>query len=706
MMVSGVRTSPQRNIDADVKAQALVRAKLGFPVLALIMLALWYWGPSVPSVQWWHVALLALVYTGYNFAALFAAQRFYPVTARQLVLATAIIDPLMLSAWLLLMGPGASLFVCFYLFTILGFGFRIGISAMRLCQAASLIGFAAVVILSPVWHVYPLVGLSDAVFLIVVPLYAAGLIKKLHAARADAERESMAKSQLLANVSHELRTPLSGIVSSAQLLETETSDPDVARRAGSILQLSAELNAEIDNLLDSAKYHADEIVLQNNAFGLVEVMDDLKLALGPTALVKDIDLHIRLDPRIHESVLGDAHYLTSVLMNLGSNALKFTEAGRVDINVDLRDESETTYSMTFRVKDTGIGIAPEFHERIFDPFYQVSSGTTRKFGGTGLGTSIARQIITLMGGELRLESEPGKGSCFWFEVDMAKAATVPEVAVEETAPTRIVHDKRILVADDNVTNLILTKELLRKDGHTVVTARSGTEALECLNVMEFDAVILDFNMADMDGAQVLQLYQFGKIHTAPTFFLTADTTKATSDKLSDIGAAGVLHKPVTFEKLRRALADVFGGEAGVASSMDALPRKAAQEAVPLSPPQLKVVPDAFIDEHALDALREISESPEFLVEVLSAGISDMESQSADLIAAIDAGDIDAVRSHAHALKGVCLNMGAVRLAALASRLMTIPGNELRWTKAQWHQDIGSAIKPSVDGLRELLAAAA
>jgi len=703
-MVSGVRTSPERNIDADVRAQALVRAKLGFPVLALMVLALWYWGPSMPSIQWPHIAVLALIYTGYNFAALYAAQRLSPLTARQLVLTTAIVDPLMLSAWLLMMGPGASLFVCFYLFTILGFGFRIGMSAMRLCQAASLIGFAGVAVLSPVWHVYPLVGLSDAVFLIVVPLYAAGLIRKLHAARAVAERESMAKSQLLANVSHELRTPLSGIVSSAQLLEAESSDPDVARRAGSILQLSAELNAEIDNLLDSAKYHADEIVLQGNAFRLSDVLDDLELALGPTAVVKDIDLHIRLDPRVQEAVLGDAHYLTSVLMNLGSNALKFTQAGRVDINVDLRDESAVGYALSFRVRDTGIGIAAEFHERIFDPFYQVSSGTTRKFGGTGLGTSIARQIITLMGGELRLESEPGKGSCFWFDVEMAKAPATPEVVTDEAPPTRVVHDKRILVADDNVTNLILTKELLRKDRHTVVTARSGTEALECLNVMEFDAVILDFNMADMDGAQVFQLYQFGKIHTAPTFFLTADTTKATADKLSDIGAAGVLHKPVTFDKLRRALADVFSDEGGNQAAPDVELEKNMQRTARHMSPQLKAVPDEFIDDHALDALREISESPEFLVEVLSAGISDMESQGADLMAAIDAGDIDAVRGHAHALKGVCLNMGAVRLAALASRLMTIPGNELRWTKAQWHQDIGAAIKPSVDGLRELLAA--
>ena len=715
-MALDFRFVQERDIDGDVRAQALVRTKLGFPVLALIVLALWYWGTSMPGIGWPQVAVLALVYTGYNFATLYFAKRLSPFTARHLVLATAILDPLMLSAWLALMGEGASLFVCFYLFTILGFGFRIGISAMRLCQAASLAGFALVVSVSPVWHSNLLVALSDAVFLIVVPLYAAGLIRKLLAARAEAERESLAKSQLLANVSHELRTPLSGIVSSAQLIEAETDDPDVIRRTTSILQLSAELNAEINNLLDSAKYQANEIVLQSSAFELADVMDDLQLALGPTALVKDIELSIRLDERVADRVMGDAHYLTSVLMNLGSNALKFTERGRVDITVDLLEESTADYVLAFKVRDTGIGIAPEFHDKIFDPFYQVSSGTTRKFGGTGLGTSIARQIIDLMGGQLHLESSLGKGSCFSFELRAAKApAPVPET--EETAPTRVVYDKRILVADDNVTNLILTKELLKKDRHTVVTARSGTEALECLNVMDFDAVILDFNMTDMDGAQVLQLYRFGKVKTAPTLFLTADTTQATAERLTDIGAEGVLHKPITFDKLRDALAAIFIDEAVLLQSPPVLASiqgstqlpastPVVGPATPTAPPQLKSVPEAFIDEHALDALREISEAPEFLVEVLSAGISDMERQGADLLLAIERGDIEGVRSHAHALKGVSLNMGAMRLASLSGRLMSIPANELRWTKEQWRQDIGAAIGPSVEGLRDLLAAAA
>lgn len=686
-----------RNIDADVHAQALLRAKLGFPVQALIVAALWYWGPSSPSVHVAHIIGVALAYTGYNFATLYLAQRLDRFPARRIVVVTAIVDPLMLSAWLSLMGPGASLFVCFYLFTILGFGFRIGISAMRLCQVASIIGFATMALLSPVWHVYPLVGLSDAIFLVVVPLYAAGLIRKLQAARAEAERESKAKSQLLANVSHELRTPLSGIVSSAQLIEAETDDPAVVGRTASILQLSAELNAEIDNLLDSAKHQADQIVLQSNPFVLSDVLADLELALAPTARVKDIDLHIRLDEGVSEAILGDAHRLASVLMNLGSNALKFTESGRVDINVELKENTDGHYRLAFSVKDTGIGIAPEFHERIFEPFYQVSSGTTRRYGGTGLGMSIATQIITRMGGQLQLESALGRGSRFWFELTLPKAP--PAMAeVEEVAASPIVYGKQILVADDNETNLILTKELLRKDRHTVVTARSGSEALECLNAMEFDAVILDFNMTDMDGAQVLQLYQFGKIHTAPTFFLTADTTRETANRLEDLGAAGVLHKPITFDKLRHALAGIFPDDA------------TAPEAPSLRPiqhvrPVLASVPEAYIDHEALDALREISDAQAFLVEVLSAGISDIERQGGELVEAIDSGDIDAVRNHAHALKGVCLNMGAVRLAAVAGRLMTIPSNELRWTRAQWHQDIEGLIRPSVEGLREFLAAA-
>jgi two-component system sensor histidine kinase RpfC len=695
----------EHDIETAVRDQALVRARLGLPVLLLIILAVWYWGPSAEWIMPIHIAAFALLYTGYNFAALFLARRLAPFNARQIVNATAILDPLMLSGWLVILGQGSSLFICFYLFTILGFGFRIDIRSMRLCQVASLAGFSYVALYSPEWQRYPLVALSMGIFLIIVPMYAAVLIKQLRDARAHAERESQAKSELLANVSHELRTPLSGIVSSAQLIEAETRDTGIAKRAASILKLSGELNAEINNLLDSAKYQANLIVLQVSAFHAAELMESIQLTLAPMAAVKNIDLQMHVDPRIRQPTLGDAHYLSSVLLNLGGNAVKFTEQGRVDISLKLLEETAKTYRLRFDVQDTGIGIPPELHDKIFDPFYQVSSGATRKFGGTGLGTSIARQIINLMGGELHLESQPNVGSLFWFELEIPKAEVTPATVQAEREPLpRMVRGKRVLVADDNMTNLILITELLKKDHHDVVTARTGFEALEYLNVMAFDVVFLDFNMADMDGAQVFELYRFGKVQTAPTFFITADTTRKTMERLREIGAAGVLHKPITFEKLRTALSHLFADEAAAEPTIPPAPPAAPTESGPA--PALKAVPTEYIDPEALNALREISPAHEFLVEVLSAGISDIERLGHELIAAIDDNDIAVIRNLAHAMKGVCLNMGAMRLASLAGKLMTVSVSELRWSRAQWHADVEGTIRPSIDGLRRVLSEAA
>lgn len=692
-MKTASHSASDHDIEFSVKAQALLRLKLGFPILALMVLAIWFWGTSSPAIGWVQIAAWLAIHTAYNFAALYFATRLRPFSAWEVVVVTAILDPIMLSGWLALMGPPALVFVGFYLFTILGHGFRVGVVPMRICQCVTLAGFLIVVWVSPIWRGQPLISLSHIVLLIVVPLYASMLLRKLHAAREHAERESQAKSQLLANVSHELRTPLTGIVSSAQLIEAETSDPLISERAAAILKLSSALNTEINQLLDLAKHQAKQIRPESAAFDLASVLQHLQLTLRPVAAVRNIEFAVQLDDRVQQAVIGNAHELSSVLMNLAGNAIKFTEKGRADVSVEVIEDLAEEYLLRFSVQDTGIGIQPELQEKIFEPFYQVSTGAARRYGGTGLGTTIAKELVTLMGGTLHVKSEPRRGSLFWFELRMAKAAAV-SAEVSEEAPAHAVDAKHILVADDHATNLMLVKEMLKKDRHIVATAQSGAEALECLNTMSFDAVFLDFHMADMDGAEVFELYRFGKVHTAPTFFITADTTAATTRRLLDLGAAGLLHKPITFEKLRAALAGQFQNEPAPDSPLP-VPQHA------LTP--LKAVPVAYIDLQVLDVLREVSEAPEFLATMLSAGIADMERLGAELAPSLENVDIEAVRFHAHALKGVGLNLGAVRLATLANRLMTVSAGELRHTKQQWRADIEEAIRFSIAGLRDVLA---
>jgi two-component system sensor histidine kinase RpfC len=679
-----------KDIGASVRAQALVRAKLGIPVMLLIGLSLWKWGSPYGALGFKVIAVVAAIHVVYLFAALYVSTHKTLFTPTQIVAATAVLDPLLLSAWLSMLGESGALYICFYLFTILGFGFRVGTRPMWLCQAASIIGYGAVVTISPIWTDHPIFGVSNLLLLIIVPMYATVLIKKLRDARAHAESESQAKTQLLANVSHELRTPLAGIMASAQLIQDESGEDRIARRAQTILELSDELMLEINDLLDSAKLEAASLALDTAPFDLSFIADHLKNALDNTAAAKGLKLIIDVD-RIDDMVVGDIHYLCRVMTNIAGNAVKFTDTGKVEVQIKLLETTTVSYRIRFSVRDTGIGIPDEYHQKIFEPFVQASGGTTRKYGGTGLGMSLAKDVVTLMGGAIVLESAPGKGSYFYFDVNLPRIAK--EVA--DTAfpkEIRIVYGKKILVADDNQTNLKLIKELLARDRHEIFTAKSGREAIDLLNIMDFDVVYLDYNMEDMSGAMVLQLYRFGKLNPAPTYFLTADTTSSTADKLQDIGAKGILHKPITSTALRESITCLF--ESDAVRIADRREPSVALRSVPLQ----------YIDTYTIGSLRQISNNPEFLSDLLATAIEDITRHCDGLHSAIGVNDVKTVRETSHALKGVCDSVGAVRLSSLLNTLMHITSDELKLTRDKWKKDIYEVQALSITGLRETLGA--
>lgn len=680
-----------------ITAQAKLRAIVGIPVITAGLLALLYRG--VPSHL---VGAVAFVHFSYIVLMLFLAPRPRPFSAEQRAFGTAILDPLLLSAWLPMMGEVGGLVVGFYLFTILGFGFRTGPRLMLVCQIASIAGFSAVMLVEPFWRQHQIIWISFLVTLVVVPLYATFLIKKLHQARGHAERESQAKSQLLAKVSHELRTPLSGIVAAAQLLSAETEDSRVMSRAETIMGLSKDLLREINDLLDQAKYEARALVLDSTLFEMRDQMERLRLVLEPAAVKKNLAFVVDVDPRIRDRVQGDSHYLSKVLINLAGNAVKFTDKGKVEVAIRLLDENDDQYRIRFSVQDTGIGIAKELHGRIFEPFFQADSGTARKYGGTGLGMTIAKEIVNLMGGQIQVDSSPGAGSHFHFDIDFRRVKTRQAGATSVAAPT--VYGKRVLVVDDNSTILTLIKELLLRDRHEVTTAHNGTEALETLSSREFDVIFLDFNMGDMDGAKVLQLYRFGRLQTAPAFFLTADATAATAARLRGTGAVGVLYKPITAEGLRQAIAQVCGTVADRAAKLPGSPTQAGPNvsvAAPSQPP-LATIPTQYIDHNVLDGLGSMSERPEFLADVLGSAITDIERNSHALIQALAALDSERVRDTAHALKGVCASIGATRLEAIANRLMRATGEELSQQGTRLKAEVLETSRQSVAAIRNAL----
>ena len=625
-----------------------------------------------------------------------------------ILIATAIADPLVLSATVVLAGIYGSLVVGFYIFTMLGFGFRAGPRLMFVCQAAAIAGFIAIFAMQSFWQEHWIMWLSWLTPMLAVPLYAANLLHTLRAAheavdqaRALAEQQSRGKSELLAKVSHELRTPLSGIVTATELLDEEVRDPRVERRTRTIRSLTDSLLSEINDLLDQAKFDSNKASLTLGRIDLAaHVHDSLRMFEG-MAQKKGIVFAVHVDPTMVDDVSSDSHLIERVLHNLVGNAIKFTHAGRVDVSVQLAAETAEQYRVYFTVTDTGIGIPDAFRERMFEAFAQADSGSERRYGGTGLGLALSRSTVTLLGGDLQYSSAVGKGTRFWFEL------TLPRLPVEDNDGSEIEDDsypvgKRILLAEDNHTNLMLLKELLEIDDHIITSCTSGLDALELLAKQAFDVLLLDYNLGDMDGVRVLQTYKFATLHPSPVIFLTADATPATATRLYEAGSAAILYKPVSLAQIRDALKRIELDVADVPSvaSVDAIGEVSPTRS---GPPALSVVPTMALDARTLKNLKQVSKRPEFVPELLASAELDI-GRSCQLLQDALAGKTHVnFRDVAHALKGVCINVGAMRLVALASNLMRMSSDEIEQASPRIAMDLRQAHAVTVQALHTAIA---